>query len=190
MSRYVKNLITDHLREQFGGVSEALLVNVVGLKSNTVAALRNELSAKQINLMVVKNSLAARACEGGPLEGMFGGVDGSTAVCWGGEDIVTLAKEVTRLVRDPRFGGKFTAQGGMIDGEKLSPEDVVAVSKWPSREEQLRMLVGQILGPGARLVGQIKGPGARLASQVKKLGESDEESAPAEAEAAPAEETA
>lgn len=183
MSRYVKNLITEHLRSQLGGVSDALLVNVVGLKANAISLLRNELSAKQINLLVVKNSLAARACEGGPLNGLFGGVDGSVAVCWGGEDIVTLAKEVTRLVKDPRFGGKFEARGGMIDGEALSSEGVVAVSKWPSREEQLRLLVGQILGPGARLAGQIKGPGSRLASQIKKLGESDEEAAPEGGEA-------
>ena len=30
MSKYVKNLVAEHLREQFQGVNEALLVNMVG----------------------------------------------------------------------------------------------------------------------------------------------------------------
>ena len=34
MSKYVKNLISDHLRQQLDGVNEALLVNVIGLDAN------------------------------------------------------------------------------------------------------------------------------------------------------------
>ena len=57
---------------------------------------------------------------------------------------------------------------------KLSAEDVKKVSTWPSRGEQLSLLVGQILSPGANLVAQLLGPGAKLASQVKKKSEEEE----------------
>ena len=60
-----------------------------------------------------------------------------------------------------------------MDGEKLSPSDVEAVSKWPSREEQLSLLMGQILGPAAILSGQLLGPGKLLASQVKQKSEEE-----------------
>jgi large subunit ribosomal protein L10 len=58
---------------------------------------------------------------------------------------------------------------------------VKAVSKWPSRGEQLSMLVGQILGPGATLSAQLLSPGRKLASQIKKKGEGEDgtESTPA-----------
>ena len=49
-----------------------------------------------------------------------------------------------------------------------------AVSKWPSRQEQLSILVGQILSPGAKLSGQLLGAGGKLASQIKKKSEGEE----------------
>ena len=61
-----------------------------------------------------------------------------------------------------------------MDGKPLSAEDVKAVSKWPSRTEQLSLLLGQILSPGATLSAQLLGPGRQLASQIKQKGEGDE----------------
>ena len=82
MSKYVKNLVADHIRNRLAGVSDALLVNVIGLESNLGMKLRDELRAKNINLLVVKNSLAARAVAGTPLAPLFEDVTGSAAICW------------------------------------------------------------------------------------------------------------
>ena len=46
MSKYVKNLIADHLRERLQNVHDALLVNMVGLDANTNTRLRAELRAR------------------------------------------------------------------------------------------------------------------------------------------------
>ena len=188
MSKYVKNLITDHLRERLKNVNDALLVNTIGLKSNATMRLRNELAGKNIQVMVVKNSMAARAAAGTPLAPMFEGLTGTSAICWGCEDIVTLAKEITKLTRDEK-NKPFEARGGVMDGERLSPEQVAQVAKWPGRAEQLSLLVGQILSPGADLVSQLTSIGGALASQIEQRGEGAEEDAPA-AETAPAAEAA
>ena len=178
MSKYVKNLISEDLRRRLQGVDDALLVNMVGLDANASNRLRAELRQKNIRVLVVKNSLAARAAAGTPLAAALDGLGGSAAVCWGAGDIISLAKEITRLARDQRFA-PFAALGGVLDGEKLSPEQVHEVSRWPSREEVLGMLVGQILGPGAQLASQLTSAGAAVAGQVKELAgkeESKEES--------------
>ena len=172
MSKYVKNLITDHLRGQLDGVGDALLVNMIGLDANADNVLRAELAEKGIEVLVVKNSLAARATAGTSLDGLFEDVTGANAVCWGTEDVVSLAKEVVRLAKDKRFEA-FEPRGGIMDGERLTAEEVQQVSKWPSREEQLCLLVGQILGPGSRLAAQLIGPGGALASQIKQKAEED-----------------
>ena len=172
MSKYVKNLITDHLRERLSGVNDALLVSVIGLDANADNRLRTELLAKDINLMVVKNSLAARATAGTPLSAMFEGVTGTAAVCWGGEDVVSLAKEVTRLARDEQYAA-FKPRAGMMDGQRLSGVQVAEVSGWPSRREQLSILLGQILSPGANLVGQLMGPAGVLAGQIHQRAEEE-----------------
>lgn len=177
MSKYVKNLISDNLRNRLSGVDDALLVNVVGLSANATNRLRGALEAKDIHVLVVKNSLARRALAGSPLAPMFEGLSGTSAICWGSEDIISLAKEIIRLADSKDFE-PFAARGGVMDGEALTGVQVTAVSKWPSRLEQLSILVGQMLSPGATLASQLTGPGGALASQVeeKAKGESAPES--------------
>lgn len=170
MSKYLKNLIADHLKGRLDGVQDLLVVDVLGVEANASVALRRQLREKEISLLVVKKSLARRATEGTALAPAFEGVEGSAAVVWGGEDIVSLAKEVMRVANDDQFA-PFAPKGGVMDGAALSADDVKAVSKWPSRGEQLSILVGQILGPGATLSAQLLGPGKLLASQVEQKSE-------------------
>lgn len=182
MSKYVKDLITDHVRSRLEGVQDAVLVNVVGLDANANNRLRTDLRGKGIHLLVVKNSLAARATAGTPLGPMFEGTGGTSAICWGGEDIVALAKEVMRLAEDAKYQA-FETRGGTVDGEKLTAAEVVEVSKWPSREEQLSLLLGQILAPGANLAAALLGPGSTLAGQINQRAEAEESEGEPEATA-------
>ncbi|HEY4232634.1 MAG TPA: 50S ribosomal protein L10 [Lacipirellulaceae bacterium] len=170
MSKYVKDLITTELRQKLNGVDDALLVNVIGMSNEKSVNLRRQLRQKGIKLMVVKNSLARRATEGTRIGPAFEETTGTVALIWGGEDIVSLAKEVSRVAGMKEFE-PFAAKGGAMDGKRLSAAEVQAVSKWPSRPEQLSILSGQILSPGATLSAQLLGPGKKLASQIKKKGE-------------------
>ncbi len=170
MSKYVKQLLTDDLKRRLEGVEEAVLVNIVGLDANTSVQLRKQLKQKNISLLVVKNSLARRATEGTPLAAAFEGTQGTNAIMWGAEDIVSLAKEAVALHKEKDLEA-FEAKGGVMDGESLTAERVQEISKWPSREEVLSTISGQLLGPGSQLAGQMLGPGRQLASQIKSKSE-------------------
>jgi ribosomal protein L10 len=174
MSKYVKDLLTKELSSRLDGVEDCVLANVIGLDANSAVALRKRLRDKEIRLLVVKNSLAKRATEGTALAPAFEGLNGTAAVLWGAEDFVSLVKEVAELDKDSQFE-QFKARGGCMDGEQLTADRVIEISKWPSRSEQLSLLVGQILGPGGQLAAQLKGPGASLASQIKQVAEKQEE---------------
>ena len=89
----------------------------------------------------MKSSLARRATEGTPLAPAFDGSEGSLAVVWGGEDFVSLAKEMVAIHKKPEFE-KCTARGGVMDGEKLTAEKVKEVSKWPNRVGQISIAAG------------------------------------------------
>ena len=175
MSKFVKNLLIEDLRKRLDNVNDALLVKVEGVEANANNRLRTELQNKNINLLVVKNSLAAQATEGTALSTAFEGLSGPAAIVWGGEDIVSLAKEISRIAKDDQYK-PFETRGGVMDGEVLSPEDVVKVSKWPSREEQLSIVSGQILSVGATLCGQLGSVGGALASQIQQKAEGEETS--------------
>jgi ribosomal protein L10 len=140
---------------------------------------------------MIKNSLARRAFAGTSLAPMVEGLDGPAAVVWGSTDIIDLAKHITKYAGDKQFD-KFESRGGVMDGTKLNAAEVQQVSKWPNREEQLSILIGQILSPGAKLVAQLTAVGGALASQIKEKaagaeGDSSEGSEAASPEAATSE---
>ena len=147
MSKLVKDLLTNHLRSELEGVQELLLVSVVGLTANNTAALRRSLRDKNIKLLVIKNSLARRATEGTQLAPAFEGSDGTLAMIWGSTDIVSLAKEVVKLAGEKQYEA-FRARGGVMGGTRLAAEEVDQISKWPTREEQISIIVGQMLSVG------------------------------------------
>jgi large subunit ribosomal protein L10 len=176
MSKAVKDLITNDLKKRLDGVEDALLVDVIGLKNEKNVALRQRLRKKNIQLLVVKNSLARRAAEGTRLAPAFDSCQGTMALIWGGEDIISLAKEVISIAEDKNFE-PFTPKGGVMDGQALAGDQVKAVSKWPSRKEQLSILSGQILSVGSTLSSQLLSAGSKLASQIKKKSEEGGETA-------------
>lgn len=171
MSKFVKELLTKDLQNRLEGVEDCVLADVIGMDANTTTTLRRRLREKGIGMMVIKNSLAKRATEGTSLQNAFEGLAGTHAVLWGAEDFVSLVKEVSDLDKDEEAFEKFEARGGVMDGEQLTPERVTEISKWPSRAEQLSMLVGQILGPGGTLAAQLNGPGGTLVGQIKSKSE-------------------
>ena len=182
MSKYVKSLVSDDIKKRLQNVNDALLVNMIGMNSSSTYTLRKELRAKKINLLVVKNSMAARATAGTSLARLFEGVGGSAAICWGSEDIVALAKSITGILKTDKFPA-FQPRGGVMDGEQISADQIAEVAKWHSREEELSLLVGQILSVGARLNGQLIAVGGALASQIAEKAKGGEEAAEAPPEA-------
>ena len=83
--------------------------------------------------------------------------------------------KIAKLARDETLK-PFEARAGVMDGERLSGKQVEEVSKWPSRTEQLSLLMGQILSPGATLVGQLSSVGGALASQIEQKSKGEEKS--------------
>ena len=173
MSKYVKDLVTNHLKKQLTDVNDMLLLDIAKLDAVKNSNLRRDLRAKNLHLMVVKNSLARRATEGTVLAPAFDGAKGSLAMIWGAPDIVALAKVVAKITEEKQYAN-IQPRGGVMGGAPIRADEIKAVSKWPSREEQLSLLVGQILSPGAKLASQLLGSGGALVSQIKQLGEEKE----------------
>lgn len=170
MSKVVKSLVAEDIKRRLNGVQDCVVGNMVGLNSELTAELRKKLRDKKIGVLVIKNSLARLATNGTSLGPAFEGLKGTAAVLYGGEDFITLVKEVTALDKDDKFS-VFKTRGGVMDGERLTAEKVAEISKWPNRQEQLSILVGQILGPGRKLAAQVIAPAGKLASQIEQAGE-------------------
>ena len=182
MSKLVKRLVSRDIANRLEGVNDAIVANIVGMTGDENFNIRKAFRESGVTVMVVKRTMAARATEGTSLRPAFDNHVGSLAVIWGCEDFVSLVRTVTKMVDSRKFA-KLEIKGGVMDGDALTADQVKKVSKWPSRQEQISMLVGQILSPGATLSGQLVGPARKIAGQVKKMIENQEEGSPEAPEA-------
>lgn len=174
MSKLVKKLVSRDIANRLDGVNDAIVANIVGMTGEQNYNIRKTFRDSGVTVMVVKRTMAERATEGTALRPAFTNQAGSMAVIWGCEDFVSLVRMVTKMADSEKFV-KLEIKGGVMDGEALTADQVKKVSKWPSRQEQISILVGQILSPGATLSGQLVGPARKIAGQVKKMIENLEE---------------
>lgn len=180
MSKYVKDLQIRDYRARLSAVEDLLIINVVGIDAMQTNRLRLDLRKKGIELQVVKNNLARKILEEKGLGSASGLLTGPSAVIWGGEGIVELAREISDWAKKIE---KLSIRGACVSGQTLDALAVDQLSKLPSRVELLGRLVGQILSPGARLAALVLSPGGSLVSQIQQIGEPKD---PEGTEAAPA----
>ncbi len=208
MSKRIKEMLVTDLQERIGDTTEILVVDSSRLDAISDNRFRLALREKDISVLTVKNSMALRALHSREITELDPILEGPSSLVYGGEDIVSLSKEIAGWVSE--LGPDLIAiKGGLLEGTTLSKGDVEELSKSPSREELIGQIAGLLLAPGANLAAALLGPGGKLAGQVEAIadgeGEADDttaaddsaeeadggEEAPAEeapAEEAPAEE--
>jgi large subunit ribosomal protein L10 len=181
MSKRVKSLITAELQNKFKGADSVVVIDYTGIDSKTTGGIRSDLRKKKVKLTVVRNALAAKALENAGLKGAGGLLKGTNAVCYGGESVVDIVKE---LVEQAKKVEKLKIKGSIVEGQLLDSKATTALAKLPSKKELQGMIVGQILGPGRKIAGQLKGPASKIAGQIKTVEEKAKEKEGAAAPAA------
>lgn len=174
MSKVVKQMMIADLQAALGDCREVLVVDVSKLNAVATNKWRLDLHKKQIRVMGVKNAVAGKALSDIGLSGIREVLSGPSAIVWGGEDIVSLAKEITQSVDTIK---ELALKGGAIGETSLDTDQVVSLSKSPGRRELLSRVAGCLLGPGSQVSGAVKGMGGKLAGAIKSI--ADKEDAPA-----------
>jgi large subunit ribosomal protein L10 len=172
MSKKVKALIQGELKSRFEGVNECLVVSLRGLNGKESNEMRGDLLDKQIQVSVVKNSLARRAFGELGAEAMGVLLTGPCAIAHGGDSIVDVAKVMMDWSKKL---DKLEIKGGYLDGQALDASQAKDLSKMLSRSELQGAVVALAQSPGARVAGAITGPAGYLAGCIKSLVEKLEE---------------
>jgi large subunit ribosomal protein L10 len=160
------------IRERVGDNRDFLVIDSSRLDAITDNRFRLALQERGIAVLRVKNTLAEKALQQLGVGSISHVDDGPSTLVWGGEDAVSLSKEITRWARELE---PLQIKGASIDGQPLDARQVEALSKSPGRLELLAQLSGLLLSPGARLSGALLGPGGILQGQIKAMSEKDEE---------------
>jgi large subunit ribosomal protein L10 len=164
MSRAVKELVENRIREQYSGIENVLVVNVHGLTGVEANQLRGELRKKKIELHVVKNRAARRVLTGTALQPIESILKGPCAFVTGGASPVETAKELVRLATEYP---KLELRLGVLDGE-MQPIPIVDISKRRSKHEILGEVMLLATSPARRVAGCLN-VGGRIAGCVKAI---------------------
>lgn len=177
-----KQAYVAELTEKLNGAVAGVLVDYSGITVADDTVLRRQLREAGVDYAVVKNTMLKRAAESANLNGLDDVLNGTTALALS-NDYVAAAKILCKYAEDNK---NFTVKAGFMDGEVIGADKVVELSKLPSKEGLLSMLLSVLNGP-------IRGLAVALNAIAEKEPAAEEAAAPAEAapvEAAPAEEAA
>lgn len=187
MSKPVKNLIMRDVSSRFKNIEAVAVINPRGINATKNNLIRRHLRAKGVRMTVVKNSLTKRALGESKLKGFEKLLDGPSAIVYGTASISTIAR---LLLDEKKTDDKIELRGIFFDGEVyVGDEGIKRVSKLPTREEAVGLIVAAALSPGKKLAGIFKSQASKLASILKTIEEKAKEKeaaapAPAAAEAA------
>lgn len=166
MSKPVKNLITKAYTEKFGASAGAVLIGMRGIPSNDNNKFRAALAARNVRATVVKNSLARKAFGGTPLEPLCGLMTGPSALVYGGETVVDVARALVDIAKEFKT---IEFKGAVMEGMVFGAREIDRLSKFPTRMEALGNVAGQTLGPARKLASSVLGPGGRVAGILKAV---------------------
>src|SRR3954447_25957968 len=163
-------------------------VDYRGISVPQAAELRAKLREADARFQVVKNTLTERAADEAGAESLKELLDGPTALTFVAGDAAAAAKALRDYARATDL---LPFKGGLMDGNVLTPDDITAIARLPSRDQLYAQLVGVVAHPIAglaRSLNQLIGGLAVALGQIQEKGlVAGEDAAPAEAEAAPAE---
>lgn len=144
----------------------ALVVNFQGLTVEKDQELRRQLREAQLSYRVVKNTLAQRAVENTPLEGLRNEFVGPTALAYSDSDPVSLARLLTKFAKE---NAHFTFKAGVVEGRVISIKDINALATMPSKEELISKLLFLLNSPAQRLATVLNGVSRNLAVVVSEI---------------------
>lgn len=161
MRREEKTELVAELGAKLKAAKVALLARYQGLTVAQTNQLRRELRRAGGECKVAKNTLAKRALADTPYQASERWLDGQTALVFGYEDPIAVAKVVAKWAESEAT--KFWIKGGVFEGELLEPKAVVALSRTPSKEALRAQLLGVLQAPAQQLVRLLAEPGAEFA---------------------------
>lgn len=168
MSKRVKNLLTNEIHRRLAGVEACVVVDYQRVPANDMVALRRRLRREKVRMLVVPNSLAKRATREGPLAALRPVLEGPSALCWGAGDAVSLARIIAEVAGKD---GPLQIRGASVEGRTLGADEVVGLSKLPTRTEMIGGVAARLLAPVGNVMRLVRGPMDRLMGQIKTLSE-------------------
>src|ERR1700739_3858499 len=187
MKKSEKTALVEDLSSSFGRASIALVSEYRGMTAAEATEMRKRLRAVRGEMRVAKNTLVRRAIKGTAYEALDSKLGGQIGVILSYEDPVALAKTFTGF---GPLGDKLKLRAAVLDGKAITPEEIQALAKLPSREVIFGQLLGLLNAPATQLVRLLNEPGSYLVRVIDAIGKKNGAAAPSTPPAAASSEPA
>jgi len=160
LNRTEKEQVIGELHAKMAKAKAAIVAEPKGLTVAVVTELRRKLREAKIDYRVVKNTLAARAAKGTPVEPVAEQFVGPTAIVMSYDDVVAPAKLLADFMKDRE---SFAIRTAVVEGKVIDVKGVQALAKLPGLQGLRGQIAAMIAQPATKLVRMIGTPGQQLA---------------------------
>lgn len=155
----------DELKKDLTDAKNMFVAQFQGMTVAQDTDLRHKIRGTNSKYRVVKNTLAKKAAEGTPAEGVANSFDGSTAIAYNSNDPVALAKVLSAYSKTNPL---FVFKAGMVEGRVVNVADIANIASMPSKEELIAKLLFLINSPAQRIAVALNGVARNLAVVLKQ----------------------
>lgn len=168
-TRLQKEELVKSLAQKLKDSKAVVFSDFKGLAVKDMTVLRNELREKGIDFKVLKKTLITIALKDAGIEMDLKKMEGQIAIAVSQGDEVEAAKIIAKMAK---VNENLKIAGGILGKKILSTEEVMALSKLPSKDELLAKLVGTLNAPVSGFVNVLAGNIRGLVQVLKAVSES------------------
>jgi large subunit ribosomal protein L10 len=153
------------IKDRMERASIAISADYRGLSVAQITELRRALRPADVEVKVVKNTLALRAAQEAGRPEMAELLTGPTALAIGFGDPIAPVKAWTEHLRMKRL--TVPIHGGWLEGKVLTASQVESLATMPSREQLIADVVGKLQSPLYNLAGLLQASMRNFAGLVE-----------------------
>ena len=174
MPTAAKASVIEEMTEKLDRAKSAVLLRTEGLTVAEITEFRRRLSANNVEVHVIKNTLLRIASERAGYKDLTSLLTGQTTIALGFDDEVAAAKTITDYLRTARTGKPMAVKAGILERAPISAEQVSDLAKIPPRDQLRATVVGSIQAPLSHTYSIISAPLRELVyvldARIRQLG--------------------
>jgi large subunit ribosomal protein L10 len=166
--RAAKQVVRENIKGCLGRANAAIVSEYRGLTVAELTELRIELRKVDSEFRVINNRIAKKAVEDGltDIEPMKDLLKGPVGVVYLYGDAAAGAKAVLKFAKTNE---KFKVTGGVMEGSRLSENDLKALADLPSKEVLLAQIIGTLVAPHRGILGVLNGVTRNLVQVINAI---------------------
>ena len=147
--------MVDEVKEGYSDSKACFFIGFNKLDAFSLNLLRNDLGKMNARILLSKNTIIKKALAGIGKDDVDDFLNGSTSLVFiYDDDIVAPCKKLVDFSKEKE--GALIFKGGYLQEKRIGEEDIIALSKMPSRKVLLGMAVAALASPLTGFLGALK----------------------------------